>query len=205
MAKGKQQTLKPSTQGQLFSTDSVWFHVFRSMVVSGDVAKMGPYATTVYLVIKSHVNIDGGQAWPSVQTISELSGLSERQVMRELKVLAEFKYITIEKVGRSNKYTLRERIPIKNDEGLVAHASWDYVPRQVSNAVSELQNVTLTGDFAGAKIIHIEHLHLNMQIGDHATQTNFNGVTADSIRDPKMREQLAKLEGLSKKGVTGDT
>ena len=40
----------------LFKAETTWFHVFVSMIENGDVAKMGPYAVTVYLVVKAYTN-----------------------------------------------------------------------------------------------------------------------------------------------------
>ena len=40
-------------QMEMFKAETTWFHVFVSMIENGDVAKMGPYAVTVYLVVKA--------------------------------------------------------------------------------------------------------------------------------------------------------
>ena len=50
-------------QLNLIEPETSWFHVFRTMVDSGDVAAMGPYAVTVYLVVKAIRT--GGQAGAS--------------------------------------------------------------------------------------------------------------------------------------------
>lgn len=140
-----------------------WFHIFKSMVDSGDVAAMGPHAFTVYIVIKSHVNFTTGKSFPSIDTIIEKSGISERQVKRELVKLEELGYITKKKVGRHNEYLLREKISIPESDGRPsAIASWDYVPGGVQHAVADLKNVMLTGNWADAKIVHIDHLQVNI-------------------------------------------
>ena len=43
-------------QLDMFKAETTWFHVFVSMVENGDVAKLGPHAVTVYLVIKAYTN-----------------------------------------------------------------------------------------------------------------------------------------------------
>ena len=47
-------TAPKAPQQELFKAETAWFHIFKTMIDSGDVARMGPYAVTVYLVIKSH-------------------------------------------------------------------------------------------------------------------------------------------------------
>lgn len=180
-------------QNELFQAETHWFHIFKSMVDSGDVAAMGAEATTLYLVIKAHTNFSTGRSFPSVETIVEKSGLSKSTVLRKLKTLEEHGYISKEKKGRSNSYTLREKVEIKDESGRPqAVATWDYLPSSVQQAVADLKNVLVTGEFSGAKIVHIERL--NIQIGNNNTQINFQDAlkALDSIKDPAVREALAK-------------
>ena len=94
--------VKKDAQGELFKAETTWFHVFRDMVENGDVAKMGPHAVTVYLVIKAHTNFSTGRAFPALETIVEKSGISESQVKRSIKALEELGYVSKEKKGRNN-------------------------------------------------------------------------------------------------------
>lgn len=182
-------------QGDLFTAETTWFHVFHSMVESGDVAKLGPYAVTVYLVIKSHTNFKNGESFPGIDTIIKKSGISKSQVIRALDKLEDNGFITREKRGRNNHYTLREKIAISDERGRpIADATWDYVPDGVRGAVAELKHVMMTGDFKGAKIIQIENLtvHFN-QANDNAVQINMQGLLKDMDKlTPEMRAILLK-------------
>lgn len=151
-------------QFELLEAETTWFHIFRSMIGGGDVAKMGAGAFTVYAVIKYHTNFSTGKAFPSLETLAALSGISRRQVINELKILEEHGYITKARQGpRSTTYTLREKVGLQDSFGRpVAEASWDYIPDGVKRAVADLKNVLVTGDLAGAKIITIEHLTVNV-------------------------------------------
>jgi hypothetical protein len=71
-------------QLDMFKAETTWFHVFVSMVENGDVAKLGPHAVTVYLVIKAYTNWKTGKAFPGLDTIVEKSGISRAQVTRSL-------------------------------------------------------------------------------------------------------------------------
>lgn len=179
-------------QAELFSAETTWFHVFKDMIDSGDVAKMGAHAVTAYLVIKSYTNFSTGRAFPALETIAEKSGMSERQVMRELKTLEEHGYISKEKKGRHNLYTLREKVSIKDDDGRPqAVATWDYIPGSVRDAVADLKHVMMTGELGGAKIVHIENLTVNINSGD-GTQVNFNQ-EAFSKLPKEMQESLLAM------------
>lgn len=182
--------MKP--QQELFQAQTTWFHVFKAMVDNGDIAKLGPYAVTVYLVIKSFTNFSTGRAFPSVETIVEKSGISDKQVRRCLIILEESGYITREKKGRNYVYTLREKIEFTDQEGRpAAVATWDYLPSTIEAARAELRNFQMTGKGDG-KIINIERAVFNIQIGNHNHQTNLNA-DLDKIGDPELRQLLSEV------------
>lgn len=164
----------PTPQAELFKAETTWFHVFKDMIDSGDMAKIDGSAIKVYLVIKSHTNFATGRAFPGIDTICKDTGLSESQVMRCIKMLEQHGYIEKTKTGRRNLYTLKEKVSIVDDEGKpTAVATWDYIPNGVREAVADLKNVMVTGDLAGAKIVHIERLQVNINhLHDHAMNMN---------------------------------
>ena len=184
--------MKNAPQKELFEAQTTWFHVFKSMIDSGDLARMGPYAATVYLVIKAHTNYATGRAFPAIETIAEKSGISTAQIKRELKTLEALGYISKEKKGRSNHYTLREKIEIKDEAGRPsAVATWDYLPASVSEAVADLKNVIVTGDPKAAQVVHIERLTVNVaQAGGVVLNINESNIPAD-VR-AKILELLGK-------------
>ena len=174
-------------QAELFQAQTTWFHVFVSMVANGDVAKMGPHAVTVYLVVKSYTNWKTGRAFPSIDLISEKSGISRAQVMRSLATLTEHGYLDKAKVGRKNVFTLREKVTFKDSVGRpAAVATWDYLPSTVEAARAELKRFMLTGE-SDNKIIFVENLNIQINHGDH------NVINQGKI-DPKSAEALARLK-----------
>ena len=176
-----------STQPKLFQAQTTWFHVFVSMVENGDVAKMGPHAVTVYLVVKSYTNWKTGRAFPSIDLIVEKSGISRRQVINSLAVLVDHGYLDKAKVGRKNVFTLREKVTFKDEGGRpAAMATWDYLPSTVEAARAELKRFMLTGESDG-KIIFVENLNIQINHGDH------NVINQGKI-DPKSAEALARLK-----------
>ena len=185
---------KKAPQGELFKAETTWFHVFKDMIDNGDMAKIEGSAIKCYLVIKSHTNFSTGRAFPALETIAEKAGLSDSQVKRSIKQLEDFGYIAKEKKGRHNVYTLREKVSINDEQGRpAAVATWDYLPSSVSRAMADLKNVLMTGDLAGAKIVHIERLNVQIVSG-----SNNSGVVQFNETDfaklpPEMQDKMMAI------------
>jgi DNA-binding transcriptional MocR family regulator len=176
-------------QGELFQAETSWFHVFRAMVESGDVAKLGPHAVTCYLVIKSYTNWSTGKAFPALETIATKAGVSLAQVKRSLTALEALGYIVKEKRGRCNSYALREKVEVLDGQGRPsAVATWDYLPNSVREAQAELKNFLLTGKTLEGGILHIENLTINV-FKDNAQQVN---ITAPAEALNTMKRILGK-------------
>lgn len=155
-----------------------FFHLFKVMFDSGDVQRMGSQAFTIYAYIKSCVNYDSSDSFPTVETIVKDTGISRAQVFKELPKLVEMGYLASRKQGRKTIYTLCEKIPLLDNDGNVqTTATWEYIPRYATKAVQELQDI-LRGDQSAdnARFIHIENLQVivsNLEQG--ATQNVYNG------------------------------
>lgn len=191
----------------MFEATTSWFHVFKSMIDSGDLAKLPGSAVKCYLVIKSLSNFSTGKSFPALETISEKAGLSLSQVQRELKTLENFGYVSKSKSGRKNIYVLREKIEINDDNGqATALASWDYAPLTVKAAVADLKNVLLSGELAGAKIVTIERLQVNVNnISDHGFNVNIQQFMADLEKLPvALRDKVVAAWEASRTNKAGD-
>lgn len=176
-------------KGNNLSAELAWFHVFKAMIDDGEVAKIGASAFTTYCVIKSHTNFATGVAFPSIETISEKSGISQAQVKRDLKTLEAHGLLTKEKQWKSNVYTLREKILITDESGKPAgQASWDYLPGAVRDAMADLKNVLMTGQFADAKVVMIENLQVNIIKAE-------SGSTVNATSGPMSVGKLGKTKG----------
>lgn len=181
-------------QEELFAAQTAWFHVFKSMVESGDVAAMGPGPVAVYLVVKSFTNWKDGRSFPALATIAEHTGMSKRSVIRHLKTLQEYGYVAIDSGksdGRVNQYTLREKVIIRDSESEpAAVATWDYLPSTVKAAVGELRNVALKGNFEGVQLINIERLQVNIGQINNAEMIVQLESDLSKTKDPALRDAL---------------
>ncbi|WP_081333395.1 helix-turn-helix domain-containing protein [Burkholderia vietnamiensis] len=166
----------PSSGASVCRADTVWVHLFKAMIQSGEVARMGAHAFTVYSVIKAHVDLKTGWAFPGINTIVEESGVSKSKVIRSLETLEGMGYLERRRRGRQNEYRLREKVPIRDDKGQsTAIATWDYVPTRTQAATENLRQLLVGDGGKGAQIVQIMHLQVNV------TQTTGDVVIVNSI------------------------
>ena len=136
-------------QGELWEELKVehsWFHVVRSMILRGTLREMGDTAWTVYCIIKAHTNFDTGNSDPGIVRIANLLGKSTDTVERALKKLIQLDIVTVEKRGKSNRYTLKESIPITTPSGEVfGSGERQYAPMRFKGFVDELVRFAQTG------------------------------------------------------------
>ena len=192
-----------SDQQELFTAETTWFHVFKSMIDSGDLAAMSGSDLKVYMVVKAYTNFKTGRAFPSLDTIAEGAGLSVAQVKRCLASLVDYGYITKGKKGRNNVYTLREKVQCIDEEGRpAAVATWDYLPNSVREAQAELKNFLMTGQQNG-QLVHIERLTLNL-FQDHAQQVNIGVEGLEAALEAMPADLRKKMEkALAAAGAKG--
>ncbi|ANW51318.1 helix-turn-helix domain-containing protein [Burkholderia pseudomallei] len=185
--------------GELVKADTMWFHVFRSMVDSGDLARMKGSSLKVYLIIKAHVNLHTGVGGPGIETISAKADLSIAQVKRAVAELESLGYIAKSRRGRANEYRVRETIQIRDQSGKpTGVASWEYVPAAVRDTVSDLNSVLDSQDIRSARIVQIERLQVNInQVGPGSVVVNVQDALAQI--SPGLREKLSDL--LQRAGV----
>jgi len=75
--------------------------------LNGYARKCGIYATGVYVSLCRHVN-KSQECWPSIKKISEELNISERQVIRAIRILEFYKIIFKKRIGKkvNNRYCL---------------------------------------------------------------------------------------------------
>jgi DNA-binding transcriptional MocR family regulator len=179
--------------GRPMEATTQWFHVFRSMVDSGDLARMKGSSIKVYLIIKAHVNMHSGFGGPSIETISEKADLSVAQVKRAISELEAMGYLAKDKQGRSNRYRVREMIQIRDQSGAPAGmAVWDYVPVRVQSTVSDLKGAIDSMDIDSAKMVTIEKIQVNINRVD-AGATIINMQDSLAMINPEIRGKLSEL------------
>lgn len=177
-----------------------WFHIFRTMIESGDAAKMKGTAFLVYAVIKSHINPTKGIGFPSLETIANKAGCTVKTVRASIEKLEELGYLRRKTVdGKPSQYSLIEKVQFdgmdETGKQVPMQANFDYVPVAVNKAVQDIKNVMVSGALPQGSVVHIENLSINMQVLPQALeahQYNLGDITNPEIRDAVRRAMQAQ-------------
>lgn len=162
-------------QQDTWKADHWWFHCFRGLIDSGQLARMSGSACKIYFVIKSYTNYKTGLAEPAILTIATKSGLSLSQVKRGLTSLGKSGLLRKSRAGRHNVYQIVEHFPLVGSQGTpIAMAKWEYVPAHVSTITEELKHCVETQSMNDSVLIRIDKLQVQViqrgtqgvQIGD---------------------------------------
>lgn len=185
-------------QGDLWDELQVrhlWIHVVRGLIQEGEIAKVGAVAFCTYIAIKAHTDLQTGNAWPSIATLAEQVGVSSDTIERSLKKLVAAGLLKVEKRGRSNSYSVMEKIQMVSQDG--EHwgtAERKYASLKYGGFVEELQRLAKTGNLPGDRAITV-NVTVNVQNitqGDNGTATmNVQNVQVTS--DTDLRRLLKKL------------
>ena len=97
--------------------ENLWIHIVRGMIKDKMMAKLGLPAFGVYIAIKSHTDLNTGNAWPSVALLGETVGIAKETVLKAIKTLVEAGLLRVEKRGRTNSYSVIEKINIVEQAG----------------------------------------------------------------------------------------
>lgn len=182
--------------------NTYWFHIFQAMI-DQELAILGPYAFTVYCVIKSHCNIQTGVAIASIETIARKAGISPRHVMRQIKKLEQQGYINKSRARKYNEYRLTEKVVISDSKNShYGHAQWGYRPLQIESTVKELKRMLLDME-TSTQSIRLEEEQTGQsqtKIGVQVTQAELDNL---ALNNPHLHRTLIHLRDEMKKRRDG--
>ncbi len=96
----------------------------------------------VLSVILSHCDV-GGQAWPGLERICSLAGISKSTAIRAVRSLEAGRYVVTEReLGKSNTYTIQDPLSTEIDSTGVT----DDTPQPVSNMTRVVGRTRVTSD-----------------------------------------------------------
>ena len=188
----------PLEQSELFKTDVGWFHIFKELIRNKTWARLSSNSKSLYPVIKAYANHKSGEAFPSIDTLQEFSGLARASVVKALKELeAEGLLAKSGAAGRHNNYSLIEKFEVTDSEGRpAASVTFDYMPALVGDAVAELRNFMAKGmtmPDGKTQFIKIENLTLNItQIAKQIVDKQINASGIGAVELAKMQALLEK-------------
>jgi hypothetical protein len=188
----------PIEQSELFKTDVGWFHIFKELIRNKTWARLSSNSKSLYPVIKAYANHKSGEAFPSIDTLQEFSGLARASVVKALKELeVEGLLVKSGAAGRHNNYSLIEKFEVTDSEGRpAASVTFDYMPALVGDAVAELRNFMAQGmtmPDGKTQFIKIENLTLNItQIAKQNVDKQINASGIGAVELAKMQALLEK-------------
>ena len=188
----------PLEQSELFKTDVGWFHIFKELIRNKTWARLSSNSKSLYPVIKAYANHKSGEAFPSIETLKEFSGMAGASVIKALKELeAEGLLAKSGAAGRHNNYSLIEKFEVTDSEGRpAASVTFDYMPALVGDAVAELRNFMAKGmtmPDGKTQFIKIENLTLNItQIAKQNVDKQINASGIGAVELAKMQALLEK-------------
>ena len=153
------------------SSNLRFFQVFNAMIAEGMIADIGVYSF-VYTAIKSHINYSTGEAFPSIELIAKLTGMTDRQAIKSLAVLEQKGLVTKERHGRKNHYKLNELFNIQRGDDVIGSATIEYKPNTIQETIQELKEALAEGNLANTQNITFNITLI--QNSDHATVNNTN-------------------------------
>lgn len=166
-----------------FKPETGWFHVFRSLVESGALAAMDGSTIKVYLVIKTHTNVESGIAGPLGQdVIAKKAGVHPSSVKRSIAQLEALGYLSKSRRGKACEYRFKEKWRLHDEDGAHAGmASWTYVPALVK---------AISNDLRAGRVpptVQIERLQLNIN------QVGAGGVVINTQDGRDVQQALLKM------------
>ena len=154
------------------SSNLRFFQVFNAMIAEGMIADIGVYSFAVYTAIKSHINYTTGDAFPSIELIAKLTGMTDRQAIKSLAVLEQKGLVTKERHGRKNHYKLNELFNIQKGDDVIGSATVEYKPNTIQETIQELKTALAEGN-----LFNTQNITFNItliQNSDNATVNNTN-------------------------------
>ena len=134
--------LKPTEDRQLPLWDFSlrYFHLMKQLFDSGMAAEMGGGAFLTWCCLRCYSDFHTGEAYPTIDRLCRLLQQSKVTTHKHLARLEELKFITKEKRGKRNVYTLIDKFSIlekttNNDDSVIENP---YIPMQFKKAMEHL-------------------------------------------------------------------
>lgn len=183
-------------QGDLWDglkVNGTWFHVLRSFSHDKEISKIGTMALAVYIVIKGHTDFHTGSAFPSIPVIAEQIGVTDDTIRLALKQLVKHGWLTVGKKGRSNLYSVVEKVHIDDRNGQRwATAERKYVGKEFQGFVEELQRLAKTGNLPTDRAITV-NLTVNIQNNTFNGENNTATLNVQNVGSAPDSERIKAL------------
>jgi len=156
-----------------YRIDKKFTKILNSMVDSGELAKIQPNGLAILVVLKRFTSYyqskSGIYAYPSLEKIGTLAGISEKTVRRQIIRLTDLGYLKVIKTAgkRKQEYLLSEKfyaVSLRDDtEDKLLHAP--YIPHKMKQIERDLEVFEQEGMIPANSPITISNIEIkNLQV-----------------------------------------
>lgn len=121
----------------------------RDLFESGLVAQIGPNSFAVWTAIKHHADFNNGIARPGIRRLCELTGLTDKTVMKCIDTLRDARLLRIVEQGhrkKATRYMATERLDVRLGDRLLCTIVLDYIPARIRETLGKLNQTLKTGE-----------------------------------------------------------
>lgn len=139
---------------------------------SGMASKLGSNAFFVYAAIKTHVDLNTGECWPSIRHLMEKTGLAKATIQKAVTALETHSMLRVKRGTnrKPNRYVARERLEIKFGAVQICTIVIDYVPTTLKNKLEIVKRGVKTGKFDESFAAEAEIIPAEGFVWDSATR-----------------------------------
>lgn len=162
------------------STDFWWSKFLRSIIHSGDLAKMSGSAVKVYVALKFRANSKTGVISCSAERIALDCGMSEKSARRALSELIEIGYVLrSQRPGLTNEFRMVEKFTLRKDGHKVGSASFAYAGESVDRSIEELRRILASEQPTSSDRVQVS-MHVTNNVNISIEHLNINGCDLNS-------------------------
>lgn len=121
----------------------------RDLFESGLVAQIGPNSFAVWTAIKHHADFNSGIARPGIRRLCELTGLTDKTVMKCIDTLKDARLLRIIEQGsrkKATRYIATERLDVRLGNRLLCTIVLDYIPTQIRETLNKIGQTLKSGE-----------------------------------------------------------
>ena len=186
-------------QLELFQFDLTFIKFLRDSVRRGELRELGANAVSVLICLRALAPIQGVSAYPTRETIMDLTGIGKKGVRAAVVKLEERKYLEVVKAGRKNIYKLLEKVHLESTRPQVSDqvATIPYGATETRKHFSALATYAKTGELDKASPIIINNLDLTINYAATGSSAVFiNAKELDQIPRGQYRDAVERILGL---------
>lgn len=164
-----------------FTANTAWVHVLADMVRDPRWQALSPTATKVWMTLRGCADLGTGKIDLGQEELARRCGMSLPHVRRAVRELILAEFLDPERIGRRNRYVMRDRIRLYDEEGCHhSTATLNYVPIKMKKLLAEIR------DAAGGQ--QTTNITINFVAGDQINIASENAINRRALIEALLQE-----------------